>query len=171
MTTVEQTKPCILAGNVLLRTLFLSAMACCLSGGCCDGDSVIRYRVEGHVNIDGVPLQKGLITFIPKSPTEGPKASGVIDEGAYVIEHGSGPCRGTFVVKIETVPRGIEAIASKKSGATKPSLSGKPRPGVAPQYNEKSQLAARVEEHGPNRFDFEVKSMKVNRPRCGYRHQ
>ncbi len=165
MTTEEKTKPCILAGGVLLRTLSLSAVVCCLSGGCRDGDSLIRYRVEGHVNIDGIPLEKGLITFIPLTPTEGPKASGVIDEGTYVIEQGSGPCRGTFVVKIETVPLGIEAIVTKKSGVAKPSRSNRPRPAVAPQYNEESRLEVRIEEYGPNRFDFEVKSVKVNRPR------
>ena len=143
----------------------LSALACCLSVGCGDSGAADRYRVEGRVNIDSVPLEKGLIIFIPIAPTEGPKASGIVDQGEYAIEKGAGPYCGEFLVKIETVPRAIEAIAAGKAPAEEVRRRAKQRPVVAPEYNRMSRLQVVVRQHAENRFDFDVESVRGNQPR------
>jgi len=143
---------------------FLSVIVCCQFIGCTKSDFPSRCRVEGHVAVDGVPMEKGLITFIPISPTKGPKASGIIEQGEYVIEEDIGPCSGRFLVKITTVSRAVEAIATKRLSAREKCPLDDSRPVVAPAYDQESQLRAIVSKEGENRFDFEVKSVQEEEP-------
>lgn len=110
--------------------------------------------------IDGVPIEKALITFIPVPPTGGPKVTGVVSNGNFVIEQADGPYSGRFLVKIETVPREIEAIAARRSHAEATIGRDRPRPTVAPQYNRDSRIEVEVRDSDGNRFEFQVKSEK-----------
>lgn len=139
--------------------LLTLSLACCSFLGCSEPDSPPRYQVEGHVRVDGAPLQKGLISFTPLAPTAGPKAAGVVTDGKYVIEAHAGPCQGKFLVKIETMPHDIEALAAGKPPWQAAHQAEPPRPVIAPKYNQQSQLQVEVRPDAENRFDFEVEAV------------
>lgn len=147
----------------VLSKVLLSALVCCFVG-CGSSDSRTHYHVEGRVKIDGNPMEKGLITFIPIAPTAGPKASGVVEQGSYVIDESVGPCCGEFLVKIETVSHEIEALAAGRSPGEE-TRRGSPRSIVAPEYNQESQEKVVVREDAENIFHFEVESVQTNQPR------
>lgn len=141
----------------IARLLTLSLVSCSFLG-CSEPDFPPRYQVEGNVTIDGAPLQKGLISFIPLAPTAGPKVSGVVTHGKYFIEADSGPCQGKFLVKIETMPHEIEALAAGKAPWAAAHQANEQRPTIAPKYNQKSQLQVEVLPSDENRFNFEVQA-------------
>jgi len=143
----------------------LAAAIACVSG-CADSDPVQRRRLEGEVKIDGEPADLALITFIPIAPTAGPKASGLVRQGKYVIEQKDGPYPGRFLVKIENVPYEIEAMAARRTGTKPPPAPGKLRPVVAADYNRDSTITVTVRQDEENRFDFDVESAPTaHRPR------
>ena len=150
-----------LSGSIEVRRWYnlllvaLTATAC----GCGSADFENRQAVEGAVTMDGQPLPKALITFIPNSGTAGPKATGVIVDGKYEIHQSFGPCPGEFTVKIETITPEIEALSSGDYEALHRSV-GQESVMVAPEYNRDSQLQASVTDGGPNRFDYSVESAK-----------
>jgi len=129
--------------------------AVCLLG--CSGENFDnRQAVEGTVTIDGRPLPKALISFIPTDRTQGPKATGVVVDGRYVIERADGPCPGEFVVKIEAISPEIEALAAGDYQKLRQTAGSETTITIAPQYNRDSQLRATVQEGGPNQFKFDV---------------
>jgi hypothetical protein len=129
--------------------------------GCSDTKvDLQRVPVEGSVTLDGGPLPKALITFIPTGDTKGPRASGEIVNGVYAIAADHGPCLGEFVVKIETISEEIEALAAKDHAALRKAAAGEKRAMIAPEFNRSSRLRAKVTEQGPNRFDFAVEALK-----------
>ncbi len=141
--------------------MLLGVLGCALLG--CGNPAIAkRHRVEGSVMIDGAPIEKALITFIPLPPTEGPKVSGLVSNGNFVVEQADGPYCGKYLVKIETVPREIEAIAARRSHAEVAGTHDKPRPTVAPQYNRDSRIEVEVRDGVGNHFEFQVKSVKNN---------
>ena len=119
-----------------------------------------RQAVEGTVTIDGQPLPKALISFIPINETKGPKASGTVIEGKFRVEAANGPCPGEYQVKIETITPEIEALAKRDFEALRRNAGQKPPAMVAPEFNVNSTLQATVREGAVNRFEYAVKSVK-----------
>jgi hypothetical protein len=96
-------------------------MLCACATGCGDGRPE-RAAVSGKVSIDGMPLTKGAISFIP---VKGRQASGAIDsEGRYVLscfEKGDGAILGEYQVTVNGVEYVTETLmkwhAPKKYGS------------------------------------------------------
>lgn len=147
--------------QVSAAVTLLMVTLCVLVAGCGGSDFPKRYGVEGCVRIDGADMEKGLISFIPLAPTKGPKVVGLVRDGKYVIDEAAGPSAGRFLVKIETVPPEIEAIASGKGLASQ--SNNKQRPRVAAKFNRNSQLEVVVGEEARDCFDFDVESMEATR--------
>lgn len=130
---------------------FATAMlVAALVSGC--GGAGGRQAIEGTVTLDGVPLEKGQITFVPQGDTKGPTAGAEIVGGKFTIAAAGGPFAGKFRVEI---------TASRPGGMKVPDrMTGKLVDGyeqfIPTRYNAESQLSADVKAGVENRFEFAV---------------
>ncbi len=131
-------------------------VAVCLCG-CSGGVFENRQAVQGTVTLDGRPLSKALISFLPIGNTEGPKVSGVVQDGRFSIPAAKGPLPGEFQVKVEAISPEIEAMASGDFQSLR-ETAGTETIVIAPEFNRESRLTATVRDGQPNRFQFQVKS-------------
>jgi hypothetical protein len=114
-----------------------------------------RAAVRGTVQLNGVPLDEGVVRFVPAQGTRGPKTSVPVADGQFEVPDEFGPIVGTHRVEIESTdggyPRDDEhAIARLKA-------QGRGRihvVSIPPIYNSHSRLTAEIEAEGPNEFDF-----------------
>jgi major membrane immunogen (membrane-anchored lipoprotein) len=89
-----------------------------------------RYPVRGSVQYNGQPLAKGIISFVPESPT-GAGATGAIEDGSYTLETGGnsdGAQAGKYKVTI-TAKEDFQA----KAKATFEKASGRSNSDFVPQ--------------------------------------
>ncbi len=138
--------------SVVMTTLLL-IFSTFLVGCGGEGDTLNRQPVAGTITLDGKPLEKGSITFMPADPQKGNVASAEISAGTYKIE----PSQGL-------VPGGYRVIISSPSGDTAP-VDSNELPGQAPPpspdlippiYNSETTLNAEITE-GENVKDFQLK--------------
>jgi hypothetical protein len=126
----------------------LSALAFVVIGGC-DSTSD-RRAISGTVSVDGKPVEKGSIMFLPDAGHRGPSASSSILDGEYrfTIENGptAGPHRVVVGVGLSSPSAGVQSspvaaeptaptssTAAKQGPAISSSLtasSGEPNPQV-----------------------------------------
>jgi hypothetical protein len=128
------------------------------AAGCGDSsDGLPREPISGEVQLDGRPLETGLITFTPFGGAE-PVVSGVVVDGRFALERADGPSPG---------PHRVDVWAKKRTGKK---LRDPDQPGVfldemreaiPARYNLDSQLKADVKEGENNHFDFELSGAKV----------
>ena len=135
-----------------------AAVVALASVGCGGGgDDLPREPVSGKVTLDGQPLEKGMITFIPTRGTE-PVASGVIEGGAYAVARADGPVPG---------PHRVTIWAKKPTGKklrdpdNPDQMIEEVRDVIPPRYNLNSELTAEVKAGGNNTFDFDLTSAKA----------
>lgn len=64
-------------------------------------DPFERVAVEGTVTVDGQPLDRGTIRFVPTATTSGPKTTLNIRDGQFTGDTASGPVAGAHRVEIE----------------------------------------------------------------------
>lgn len=131
------------AGSLLL------AVSLC---GC--GDGLTRATVAGKVTLSGVPLQAGIIRFVPVAPHKGPVASAAIVNGEYKIPKFEGPVAGYHRVEVEAdLQLGFslddEAAYAARGGAPLP-----PNP-IPPAYNTQSLLTKEVT-RGHNEYNLDI---------------
>jgi hypothetical protein len=114
-----------------------------------------RGAVTGGIVLDGVPIEDGLIVFLPSRGNRGPTAGASIAMGRYAIAAAKGPPVGWNRVEIR---------ASRKSGKTIAKPFGQQGEtidefveAVADRYNSASELEAEIQ-RGMNTFDFQVQS-------------
>jgi len=117
--------------------------------GCDSGD---RQSIAGTVTLDGQPLEKGTITFLPQSGTQGPTAGAEIADGKYAIPTAGGTFAGKFRVEITTArPNGKKMDVAGQ-------LYDIHEQFIPPEYNTASQLEAEIKADTANHFDFAVNS-------------
>jgi hypothetical protein len=130
----------------------------------------VRTAVEGirfgEVRViiqDGVIVQIERVEkqrrFTPTGQSE-PVASGVIQDGVYVLDRSSGPAVGPHRVAIwsrDTRPTGRRVRDPDRPKQT----SVETRNAVPDRYNIASRLAVEVKEDARNRFDFDLNSERV----------
>jgi hypothetical protein len=140
------------------QLLALTTMIVGLVSGCSQPDGPLRVTASGKVMLDGVPLNHGLIRFIPD---QGPAAATQIQEGTFVFSDDTGPVPGEHRVEIEATDyQGFEIDdeAAFSERAEKSSGLAMPKNPVPAVYNVNSTLKESVSEQGQNRFMFELKS-------------
>ena len=69
----------------------LVALLCAL--GC--ANDARRAAVSGTVLVDGKPLERGVINFLPVEGTQGPGAGGAITHGKFALDQQQGPIIGS----------------------------------------------------------------------------
>ena len=112
-----------------------------------------RQALQGTVTLDGEPLSKGQVRFVPQRGTQGPTAGGDIVNGRFSIPPEGATFAGNFEVQI---------TAHRPSGV----IRHDPDEGdyelseqyLPVRYNEASELTAEVTAGGPNEFTFELES-------------
>jgi hypothetical protein len=133
-------------------TVALAAVGCGTSS-----DGLPREPISGEVQLDGRPLETGLITFTPVGGVE-PVVSGVVVDGRFALDRADGPTPG---------PHRVDVWAKKPTGRKlrNPDEPGEfveeTREAIPARYNLDSQLKAEVKEGGSNHFDFELSGAKV----------
>lgn len=112
--------------------------------------------IEGVVTLDGQPLPKGSIQFIPLPGTDGPTAGANIVDGKFVIQSSGGPFAGKFRVQITAAGLTGRKVLDPRSDQMVDEYSQ-----ILPaRYNNQSELQADVKTGVPNRLEFALASEK-----------
>ena len=134
--------------RVLIATLLLGLVL-----GCEKGDGLDRASVDGKVTLDGTPVEKGAIAFIPTGDTKGPAVGGEILKGEYSIPSAEGPVMGRHRVEIRASRKTGEMVQAPM--AAEGEMVEKIVEGVPKQYNSESTLEKEIKA-GKNVHDFEL---------------
>jgi len=120
--------------------------------GCGNQDSVERTKVEGMVTLNGTPVEKGVITFIPTG--KGVAAGTNIESGTYSIKEENGPSPGDYRVEIDSsVPTGKKIMSTDGESKVDEFKSGIPE-----KYNRQTELKVTIKKgNNQYKFDLEVK--------------
>jgi hypothetical protein len=159
--TVELPKygPALRCDTAVWRLSLLSAALALTALGCGGrSDDYPREPISGTVTLDGKPIERGYITFEPKSgqPTQ---SGGMIEQGKYEVPVQSGAVPGAYSVAVFAEAAKVAVNASpgtpEYEAAAKKVSSGNPVPA---KYNFNSILKAEVKAGEPNVFNFELTS-------------
>jgi hypothetical protein len=132
----------------ILGTALLLAVAGC-------GKHGSHAAISGAVQLDGKPLEKGSILFMPMKGTEGVVTGGEIVDGHYELKGDHGPAIGWNRVEVQAVKRSGKMVQDPMGpkGQQVEMLLG----AVAPRFNGSSTLKFEVKP-GDNTADFQVES-------------
>jgi hypothetical protein len=116
-----------------------------------------RAAIRGRVTVDGEPLKRGIIRFIPAGDTEGAMAATEIVDGEYVLDAEQGPVVGELRVEIladesNQIPFDVmDPAAYQRHG-------GLPRPKqpLPPCYNTQSELSITLSSTDDHVQDFDL---------------
>lgn len=130
----------------------------------CGGDDLQRAAVSGKVTLDGKPLEKGSIQFIPRGGDSRGAAWGEVAAGAYAIPASDGAAPGSYDVSIAPQVANEGAATPEQ-----PEVPGDPPAeaidGPSVVYTSAAPLQADVTVEGPNTFDFDLTTTRKPRPR------
>ena len=73
-----------------------------LALGCSDPNTAKRGEVSGSVKLDGKPIERGSIVFLPTNGTQGPAAGAEILDGRYFVERKVGPPAGDILFQFRS---------------------------------------------------------------------
>lgn len=119
--------------------------------GCGKQETIERTKVEGMVTLNGKPIQKGVITFIPSG--KGASAGANIESGAYAIKEENGPSPGDYRVEIDSsIPTGKKIMST--DGETE---IDEFKNAIPEKYNRNSELKVTLEQ-GNNQYAFDLES-------------
>jgi len=139
-----------------MRLCFLHILSACfvLSVLGCGDDSVeSRIAIRGKVNLDGQPLERALIRFMPKQ--DGLVAVAVVNDGEFELDPLDGPSPGEHsVIVTPEEPEFEEAVELIQRGNRDP-LSAKT---VPVKYQKRGMLDANVVSGSINFFQFDLRS-------------
>jgi hypothetical protein len=123
--------------------------------GCGSTDSLPREPVSGSVSVEGKPLAKGLITFLPSDPNVPTQGGGVITDGEYSIPKDQGLVPGKYKVVISAPESNGQAIVDKTNDmpGMAPTLA---KEAIPSQYNKDTRLTAEVTAGGKNVYEFKL---------------
>lgn len=114
-----------------------------------------RGAIAGKVTLDGKPLARGTIRFLPAGDTHGPMAATEIVAGSYALEEFAGPVIGKHRVEIladesDQLPNDIMDPAEYQKHGAFP----RPRQPIPARYNTASTLTATIVNNETNSADF-----------------
>lgn len=150
--------------NPLRNTCRLQRVACSLAltvtlslAGCMGSDRPLSASVAGSVTMDGQPIQKGLIVFLPTGTATGPSVTAEIVNGIYELPPDKGPMIGT---------NRVEITAHRPTGKKIP--AGPPGPPdamideieaiVPAKYNVQSTLSVEINPYKNDGLNFDLTS-------------
>jgi hypothetical protein len=117
--------------------------------GCGRSDGVTRVVVNGNVRLDGAPVERGQIRFIPDVDTAGPVTIQEISDGEYSCQRSGGVPVGKHRVEILAWDPSVP-FPTGPGQAT-------PKQLVPKKYNEESQLVVTLNDStNPVVKDFDL---------------
>ncbi len=124
-------------------------------------DGLPRHAVSGTVTLDSQPLESGLISFLPTSPSQPTEAGSVITRGKYSIPWEKGLVPGTY--KVAIFAASSQTITRKNKGRDAASVQGPPtmKEAIPPIYNTHTTLTADVKDGADNIFPFDLKTGRI----------
>lgn len=125
-------------GGCALLALFIATI------GCSDQDN---GQVTGMVRIDGAPVEKGTITFIP-ADGKGQTAGGEIKAGKYSVRVGVGKMKVSISMPVEDKRKKLYPTADSPE-------MWMYREGLPARYNEQTELELDVKS-GTNQKDWDL---------------
>jgi hypothetical protein len=146
----------------MARANLLALVACSLLAapllGCRGGNSLPMAEASGAVMLDGVPLTKGNVRFMPDNSkgTQGPMATGQIGaDGKFVLmtsEPGDGAQVGFYKVV-------VNCWEETPFDPNNPKAAPPPKSLIPTRYADErtSGLTAEVRSDAPNEFTFNLK--------------
>jgi hypothetical protein len=114
-----------------------------------------RGAVKGTVVVDGKPLPKGEVRFVPLGETPGPKTSVPVVDGKFEMDKVNGPVVGHHRIEIESTDDG--GVAWDDEEAMRKLAAERKLPAVfrlPPRYNVNSTIEKDISAEGPNEFNF-----------------
>ena len=124
--------------------------------GCGYDNPLGRIPVSGEVLVDGEPLARGFVNFVPADGQTQTRTGAVITEGRYTLPLEKGLPPGKYVVQIRAVGEGLASDSDAPPGTQR---AGWPmRQPIPPKYNDRSELTREVAADGPCAFDFDIKT-------------
>jgi len=89
----------------------------CLLAGCSSEGEVPTYAVAGSVSLDGQPVSKARLAFMPDraSGTRGPQSFSFANDGAFAVAEKQGLVEGAYLVDVTVmnengVPMGMASL-------------------------------------------------------------
>jgi hypothetical protein len=134
-----------------LRCALLSALLA-FAVGCSDGKVIVR----GVVNVDGQPIETGMISLEP-ADGQGPTTGGEIKSGKYELIGNAAAIPGEKIVRISGV-RKTGKMMEAGPPAPKGTLIAQMEQCVPSQYNDQSKLRVSVTSGKANTHNFELES-------------
>ena len=160
--TVLHRAPGILNAKLDLL-LVLTAAVLLSTTGCGGAAGPERFPASGWVNVNGVPLEKGIIRFIPVSKPDGsgggPAAVALVEAGAFEFTDADGPVAGPHRVEIEATGFAgfeIDDEAAFAAAAAKPGARPLASNPIPPAYNKQSTLERTIAVDSTNVFTFDL---------------
>ncbi len=131
-------------------------------GGCGGGDNLPREEINGSVTIDGKPLPRGMVTFVPADAEVSTQGGASIQDGKFTIPRIQGLVPGKYKVVVSSPDDKPEEFTDKKDSNNAPGMPPVPAKEVVPSaYNTDSKLEAQVRPNAKNVFDFSLTSTSV----------
>ncbi len=121
----------------------------------CNGDTSNRGAIRGAVNLDGQPVELGMIAFLPIEGTVGVATAAEIKDGQYSLPAAKGPGIGRNRVEIRVARKTGKMIPKGLSSTGK--MVEEQVEAAAPRFNAQSTLTVDVKS-GENTADFDVAS-------------
>jgi hypothetical protein len=148
-----------------MRLCFIIPLVLAFVSGC-GGKPYKVAAVSGRVTLDGKPLAKASITFVPMATKEnmgpGPTAHALTDaDGRYTLgidKHTGGAVVHKCRIIITTLFLGSDMPVDNNQDGGPPMLVRRPRDKVPEKYNTRTELVFDVPPGGTDQANFELKS-------------
>ena len=142
-----------------MRSCIIIIVSLIILPGCSDG-VVVAKKVSGIVTLNGKPLSKASVTFVPMatkdSPNPGPTSQGITDDqGKFTLDvdpNTSGSVVGRCRVYITTLISG-PGSDDRDAGGPIAKMQDK----LPPKYNMNTELTFDVPREGTDKADFDLK--------------
>lgn len=122
--------------------------------GCSNGPR--RAAVSGSVHVDGKPLERGVINFLPAQGSQGPGAGVAITDGQYELSAASGPIVGPCRVEIRGFRKSGRKIAPMGTPIDEEIQV------VPAEFNDPSTLIREIKD-GDNTIDFDLPGKRIKK--------
>jgi hypothetical protein len=130
-------------------------LAVCATICGCQNRSSNRANVSGKVSLDGKPVTRGSILFVPSETVGGTAAGGAIVDGEYILHDACAPYIGKNRVEIRAL-RGTGRMVQKPL-APQGDMVDERTEAVASRFNSEATLTFEIQ-NGNNTASFDVTS-------------
>lgn len=86
--------------------------------GC--GHRESRFAVSGRVTLDGIPVSKAVVSFVPRAGQVGTEAIAIVSDGEFKVKSPNGLVAGEYEVRISDNKPELEEFEAKRFSGEAP---------------------------------------------------